>query len=83
METILDGTEMNPLLRLWLRMIGRKIPDIHAEVHRENQELSRLAHELKEQLERYKEAEDPFLAMIQDVWNRRQMRMPGNGPPSG
>ena len=64
---------MNPFRRIWLRLTGQPVPDPYEDIHRETAELIKIARILRHRLESYQRAEDPFVAMIQDAWNRRQM----------
>ena len=70
---------MNPFRRIWLRLTGQKIPDPYEAIRTESKELTLVARTLRLRLEAYMAAEDPFVAMMQDVWNRRQLMMNGSG----
>lgn len=70
---------MNPFWRMWLKLTGQKIPNPFEEIHQESVELARVARALRGRLESYQSANDPFVEMIQDVWNRHQLMLNGSG----
>ena len=64
-----------PLVRLWETIM--RIPHRHENanhVAKATDELAQSARELTAQLKPYIEADDPLVALMTDVFNRRQMR---------
>lgn len=70
---------MSPLRRIWMKLSGQPIIDPYEDIHRESAELTVVAKSLRAKLETYQRADDPLMAMFQDVWNRRQFMDNGSG----